>query len=203
MQWKRRRRDSTARGAPAGGRIFIQRRDHVHGSEVSESGGDQPHEPVATQNDCGEVASDDGEKKSRGNGVFHMRPPIEQLSHVKRDDGAPLQLSSGYRHNATDSTHSRGIPTHGEADVMLLDLYARRRYAAVEYVQAPLWPSFEKRLSKSAVVDFDTFKCRSQAGLTLVAALQDEVRKKLRSSWKGANRALRTGSRSRRGECWR
>jgi hypothetical protein len=38
-----------------------------------------------------------------------------------------------------------------------------------------LWPSFETRASKSAVADFDTVGCQSQAGLTLVRAPLDEV----------------------------
>jgi hypothetical protein len=40
-----------------------------------------------------------------------------------------------------------------------------------------LGPSFETPASKSAVADFDTIKCRSQAGLTSVPAPQDEVSK--------------------------
>jgi hypothetical protein len=44
-----------------------------------------------------------------------------------------------------------------------------------------LWPSFETRPSKSAVADFDTTGCRSQASLTSVGAPQDEVRGRLAS----------------------
>jgi hypothetical protein len=38
-----------------------------------------------------------------------------------------------------------------------------------------LWRSFETRASKSAVADFDTVGCQSQAGLTLVRAPPDEA----------------------------